>query len=261
MLKIPNLQSVNENMDLLNNYKIIIKYDGTEFSGWQRQQKQTTVQEKIETAIEIISKEKVNLIGSGRTDAGVHALGQTANFRISKDIDMRKFIYSLNSVLPSSISVNKIEKVHYDFHARYDAVSRSYLYIISQYKDPFMQRYSAFYGKQIEREGIERLNELSKFLIGEKDFSSFCRTKSEVNNKICKITNIHWSRRKNFIFMIIEANRFLHGMVRAITGTLVYMTDKNLGKDYLENILNSKNRTAAGAAFPGNGLFLNKIKY
>lgn len=109
----------------MNNYKLVIQYDGTEYSGWQIQKNQNTIQQKISDSIEIILKEKVNLIGSGRTDTGVHALGQVANFKTEQNIDVAKFIYSLNSILPNDIAVLKIEQVSEDFHARFDAKKKN----------------------------------------------------------------------------------------------------------------------------------------
>ena len=119
------------------NYKIKIAYDGTNYSGWQIQQNSISVQEKIKTGIEQITGEEVNLLGSGRTDSGVHAIGQTANFHLSKVIDKGKFLHSLNSVIPHDISILDIESVHKNFNSRFDAVSRSYIYIITTSKNPF----------------------------------------------------------------------------------------------------------------------------
>ena len=124
------------------NYKITIQYDGTQYAGWQIQENATTVQEVISESIENILQEKINLIGAGRTDAGVHALGQVANFTTGRELDLYKFKYSVNSVLPSDISIAKIEIAEENFHARFSAKKRSYIYLISYQKSPFFDRYS-----------------------------------------------------------------------------------------------------------------------
>ena len=223
----------------MNNYKLIIQYDGTNYAGWQLQKNAVTVQEKISEVINVIIKEKVNLIGSGRTDAGVHALGQVANFRTEKKIDINKFQYSLNAVLPKEISVNKIEKVSESFHARFDAINRSYLYIITHNKSPFLEKYSYFY-PQIKKINFYELNRISKCLLGEHDFTSFSKKNEELKEKKCTITDIHWRTDKEKTMFYISANRFLHGMVRTITGTLLYAAEKKLDTDYIQNILQKK---------------------
>ena len=156
----------------MKNYKLTIKYDGTNYAGWQIQKNSDTVQKQITSALEILTKEKINLIGSGRTDSGVHAMGQVANFRTENDIDIYRFKYSLNSILPLDISISSMEEVDENFHARFDPKKRSYLYLISQTKSPFYRNYSYFYHKEID---INKLNELSKGFMGEKDFTAFSR--------------------------------------------------------------------------------------
>lgn len=242
----------------MHNYKLIIQYDGTAYAGWQIQENAVTIQQKIIDAIEIITKEKVNLIGSGRTDTGVHAFGQTANFKIDKELTPDKFKYSLNSILPKDISIKTISEVNPDFHARFNAVKRSYLYFISKDKSPFLYKYSYHYRGVID---IPILNKLSKCLIGEHDFTSFARMNTEVENKKCTIYNIHWRHGKDVIVFYIEANRFLHGMVRTTVGTLLKAAKENLSEDYLLEILTKKNREYAGEAVPAKGLFLYKVKY
>ena len=242
----------------MNNYKLIIQYDGTNYAGWQTQENSITVQEKITEAIEIISGEKVNLIGSGRTDAGVHAVGQAANFRSEQEINIYKFKHSLNSVVPKDISILSMEKVDENFHARFDALKRSYIYLIINYKSPFYTAYSYFHYDKIN---CTYLNGVSKVLVGEHDFTSFCRKDSEPENKICFVNNIHWKETKGLILFHIEANRYLRGMVRTIAGTLLNAQKNNYDDKYLIDVLNAKDREAAGEALPAKGLFLFKVKY
>jgi tRNA pseudouridine38-40 synthase len=242
----------------MNNYKLLIQYDGTNYAGWQHQENAVTIQQKIVEAVNTLINEEVNLIGSGRTDAGVHALGQAANFKTEQELDLFKFKYSLNSILPKDISIIDIQRVHQDFHARFDAKKRSYLYIIVKNKSPFYDRYSYFYHGQLNC-GV--LNSLSSNFIGEHDFTSFCKKKSETENKICKVVTAHWKETKGLIFFLIEADRFLHGMVRTIVGTILHSYKNNLAESYIVKILESKDREAAGECAPAKGLFLYKVKY
>ncbi len=242
----------------MNNYKLIIQYDGTNYSGWQIQKNAQTIQQRISDAAETLLKEKVNLIGSGRTDAGVHALGQTANFRTESKIDTGKFLYSINSILPQDISIIKMEKAAEEFHSRFDARERSYIYLFSKLKTPFYFRYSYSYPGRID---CAKLNALSETFLGKKDFTSFARKSAEPENKTCNIYNIHWKQTNGLVIFKIEADRFLHGMVRTIIGTLLRAAGENLGRDFLDTVLNSLNREAAGEAVPAKGLFLFKVKY
>lgn len=242
----------------LNNHKLTIQYDGTGYSGWQIQKGQMTVQQKITESIQIILKEQVNLVGSGRTDAGVHALGQTANFRTEQELDQNKFLYSLNSVLPKDISILKMEKAAENFHARFDAKKRSYIYLISKYKSPFYDKYSWFYHFDVD---CAKLNMLTKAIMGRKDFSSFSRKNTDTKNKVCEIYEAHWKESRSMVIFYISADRFLHGMVRAITGTLLFTLKNNLGNEYIEKVIGNRDREKAAEAVPAKGLFLFKVKY
>ncbi|MFI5237614.1 MAG: tRNA pseudouridine synthase A, partial [Ignavibacteriales bacterium] len=147
------------------NYKITIQYDGTRYAGWQIQENATTIQEVISNSLGQILQEDINLIGAGRTDAGVHALGQVANFKLSKELDLFRFKHSLNSVLTHEISITNVESVEENFHARFNAKKRSYIYLISNQKSPFFDRYSYTLFSEFNQ---AKLNELSKALIGSK---------------------------------------------------------------------------------------------
>jgi len=242
------------------NYKLTIQYDGTDFAGWQFQPYQKTVQGIIVESIEILLKEKVNLIGAGRTDAGVHAWGQIANFKTSHKLDLKKFKYSLNSILPKSIAIPDISLARGNFHSRYDAVLRSYIYIFSLEKNPFYNRFS-YKAEYLANYNLEKLNLISKVLQGEKDFSSFAKSKTETQNKVCRINKIYWRRSGNFIIVLVEANRFLHGMVKTIVGTILQAYKEPNPTNYLNNILSAKDRRAAAQAVPSKGLCLFKVKY
>jgi tRNA pseudouridine38-40 synthase len=242
----------------INNYRMIVQYDGTNYSGWQIQANAITVQQKISDALKTILKEDINLIGSGRTDTGVHAWGQVANFKTNNNLDFYKFKYSLNSILPIDISIFKMDEVPEGFNSRFDARKRSYIYLISKIHSPFYFNYSYYYKGKID---CKKINDLAGSLIGEKDFTSFSKKSSDIENKICNIYNIQFRETKNFIIALIEANRFLHGMVRAIIGTLLYAQKENLDGEYIESVIKAKDRETAKEAVPAKGLFLFKVKY
>ena len=240
------------------NYKLTLQYDGTKYAGWQIQENALSVQEVIKSSIQQIIQEDVNLIGAGRTDAGVHALGQVANFTLNKELDLHRFKYSLNSVLPDDISINSIEPTGENFHARFSAKKRSYIYLISNQKSPFYNRYSYDYYSELNS---EKLNNISSVLIGSKDFTSFSKNNPEVQNKNCEVFEARWRKQKNLFIFYIEANRFLYGMVRAIVGTLLKAHSSENPIDYMEKIFEKKSRDAAADAVPAKGLFLYKIRY
>jgi tRNA pseudouridine38-40 synthase len=165
-------------------------------------------------------------------------------------------IHSIYSA--SDISILKIEEAVVNFNARFDAKKRSYIYLISTYKSPFLHPYSFFFSSRLE---ITALNNLSKLILGKHDFTSFCKRSGEIGNKICTIDTAYWKKTRGFISFLIEGDRFLHGMVRTIVGTLLNAQKNNLGKEYISGIINSRERSTASEAVPAKGLFLYKVKY
>jgi tRNA pseudouridine38-40 synthase len=240
------------------NYKMTIQYEGTEYAGWQIQENALTVQAVISHSIKQILQDEINLIGAGRTDAGVHALGQVANFIYKRELDLPKFRRSLNSILPKDISVSEIETVDINFHSRFSAKKRSYIYLIVGNKSPFYNRLAYHYYSEMK---TEILNELSLVLIGRKDFTSFSKNNPDVQNKVCEVYEAHWRNQKNLLIFYIEADRFLYGMVRAIVGSLIKAHSLSNGADHLKNIFLQKDRSFAADAVPAKGLFLFKVKY
>jgi tRNA pseudouridine38-40 synthase len=200
----------------------------------------------------------VNLIGSGRTDSGVHALGQVANFKTENEIDTYKFKHSLNSVLPKDISILEMGQIDEVFNARFDARRRCYIYLFSNFKSPFFQKYSYYYHETLD---CKLLNKLCLSLLGKKDFTSFARKNTETENKVCNVYEARWKETKGLIIFFIEADRFLHGMVRTIIGTLIKALKENQNEKFIEDIFSAKDREFAGEAVPANGLFLYKVKY
>ncbi len=244
----------------MQNYLLKIEYSGKHYSGWQIQPNVKTVQGEICKAITTITGNEINLIGSGRTDAGVHALGQVANFQIEEKLNLYKFKHSLNSLLSSDISIQKITEVPIEFHSRFDAKKRSYLYLFTNDKSPFYHDFSYHYPPLFNLD-LSKLNEISELLLGEKDFTSFSKKKTDTENMVCNITLAKWRKVKNKIIFRIDGNRFLHGMVRAIVGTILEIAEKELPSEEIVKIINQKSRESAGRAVVAKGLFLLDVKY
>lgn len=245
-------------MKFMFNYKMVIQYDGTDFCGWQIQKEQRSVQGEITNALNILLKKEISITGAGRTDAGVHAWGQAANFLYEEELDLYRFRYSLNSILPKEIVVREMNKIEQNFNARFSATSRSYFYIITNHRSPFWDKFSHQLYRALD---LNFLNRLSQLLIGKKDFSCFSKNISEQEKTICEIKEARWKRQGEMIFFFIEADRFLHGMARAITGTLLQLHDDKNAAGKLKNIIELKERSEAGISVPAKGLFLFKVRY
>ncbi len=244
----------------MQNYLLKIEYSGKHYSGWQIQPNVNTVQGEIEKVLKTILRSNLNIIGSGRTDAGVHALGQVANFSTEESLELYRFKHSLNSLLPSDISITKISEVPLEFHSRFDAKKRSYLYVFTKDKSPFYNDFSYNY-PPIFNFDISILNKISSLLLGEHDFTSFSKKKTDTENMVCNITLAKWRRVKNKIIFRIDGNRFLHGMVRTIVGTTLEIAERNLKCEEIVKIINQKSRESAGRSVVARGLFLLDVKY
>ncbi|GJQ62268.1 MAG: tRNA pseudouridine synthase A [Melioribacteraceae bacterium] len=242
------------------NYKMTIRYDGKKYAGWQKQLNAPTVQGELENALRICLRESVSITGSGRTDSGVHALGQVANFRIEEELDLFRVKHSINALVPDDIAVIKIEEVKEDFHSRFDAVNRAYIYLFSRNKSPFYKDYS-WYNPEVFGYDIATMNKISETLCGEHDFTSFSRKNEEQENKFCIIKDIHWKVTGDRLLFYISGNRFLHGMVRAVIGTLLKVHKGTNPEEKLHSILGQKDRSAASQSVPAHGLFLYKVRY
>lgn len=240
------------------NYKLVIEYDGTDYFGWQRQKSSTkTIQETIERSLKKITGEEVTLVGAGRTDAGVHAMNQSANFKTEQKFDLNKLLYSLNSVLPDSITIKKISKVRDDFHARYSAKSREYIYRISTVKRSVG---SAYYSRLIYDVDFKVIDELVKLFKGEHSFKSLCKNRNDKHDFKCNITEIGYKKKGSEIIFRIRANRFLHSMIRALVGCMI---DAGRGKLDVKTIKQKflKGEKIKTTYLPAKGLILNKIYY
>ncbi len=242
----------------MRNIKLMIEYDGTDFVGWQIQAYGRTVQEEIEKALGQILQEKVSVIGAGRTDAGVHARGQVANFRTQSILGLNAIQGGLQGLLPRDIAVHAADEVDDNFHARYSARERIYGYHISKHPTALNRRFCWFVKYELV---IDFMRQCADGIIGTHDFASFCAAKSDVKHHTCTVNFARWIERDAMLVFEIGANRFLHGMVRALVGTMVDVGRGYLTLDDFTKILEAKDRSAAGMSAPPQGLFLEEIIY
>ncbi len=239
-------------------YLVRLKYNGSEFCGWQIQPNSVTVQEVIEEKLSLLLNKDIKAIGCGRTDTGVHARDFYLHFDADNiEIGTKQLKYKLNSVLPFSIAITELRKVSNEFHARFSAISRQYKYYINLTKDPFKENFW-FVRQPLD---LKAMQEASKFLFDYEDFTSFSKLHTDAKTNLCKITQMDLETNENRIVLTITANRFLRNMVRAIVGTLVEI---GLGKRIpgdMKLIIEAKDRCKAGSSAPAKGLFLNEIIY
>ena len=242
----------------MRNIKLLIEYDGTNYVGWQRQENGKSIQGEIESVLLQILKEKVNVMGAGRTDAGVHARGQVANFRSETKLDFSSIKGGLNGLLPDDIVIKEVEEVHTDFHSRYSAKERQYSYTIVREPTALMRNLSWYVKYSLD---VGLMQQAAMVITGKHDFESFCKANSDVDHHICNVNSAHWEENNLVLIFKISADRFLHGMVRALVGTMVDIGRGYTPMDDLMTILEKKNRTDAGMAAPAKGLVLEKIIY
>jgi len=246
------------------NIKLTIEYEGTKYYGWQRQKSLLSIQGILEEKISQITQEKIMLNGSGRTDAGGHALGQVANFKTNSSIPLVELPFILNRMLPLDIRIKKAERVDDNFHARYNAVSKIYHYYVlnsnlnNSYLPIFLRNYVYCVYDKIN---LKEMKKASEFLQGEHDFTSFACSGSKIINWGRKIIDINITRKRNIFCFHIEANAFLYKMVRTIVGTLLEVGKGNINYLEIKKILEAKNRKMAGKTVPAKGLFLMKVNY
>ena len=243
----------------MRNIKITIEYDGTRYNGWQSQKNGTGIQEILTNAIHQVCSDVDKINGAGRTDAGVHALGQVANFKTNSQIPIDRIPNALNAKLPKDISIVKAEEVDEDFHSRYSAKKKTYRYQIynSQYRSPIYADIS--YPVKYDLD-IDKMKKEAKSLIGTYDFKGFMSSGSSVIDTVRTIYNIEVSKSEDLIIIEIEGNGFLYNMVRIIAGTLVDIGRGRITEN-MSTIIESKSRSMAGHTAPAHGLFLKKVDY
>jgi tRNA pseudouridine38-40 synthase len=240
--------------------KLILEYDGSRYAGWQRQPDQPTVQEAVESALFQLTQETVSVIGAGRTDSGVHALGQAASFRIQRQWTPREWVRGLNARLPEDIAVRSAAIASNDFHARYSARGKLYEYrILNRGERPALDR--AFLWHVHKPLDAAAMKHAATHLIGSHDFSSFEGTLTENEDPFCHLRQLSLRKRGDIITIQAYADRFLKHMVRAIVGTLVEVGHGKRAPETLATVLAAKDRTAAGRTAPPQGLFLLRVDY
>jgi len=243
------------------NIRLAIQYEGTDYCGWQRQKNAGSVQETIEKALSSILRHDVKLIGSGRTDSGVHASFQVANFITTRDIPLRKLKLALNSLLPDDICISGIAKTSISFNARKDCKSKAYEYLIYNTRrklTPFMRRYCIRVFHDLD---VSQMRKAASKLKGTHDFASFMGSRSGAKSSVRTIKKISVVKKGRYIKIRVEANGFLYNMVRAIAGTLIEIGRHRLKADDIGRILKARDRKEAGPNAEAKGLKLVNVKY
>ena len=239
-------------------YFLELSYNGTSYHGWQRQPNAISIQEVLENSLSLLLKSNIEIVGAGRTDAGVHAKQIMAHFDYPNCFDINQLKYKLNSFLPPEIAIQKIYLVQEEAHARFDATSRSYEYLITLEKNPFHIHNAYYLKKELD---LDMMNEAAKLLLNYTNFKCFSKSKTDVKTYNCNITEAVWERNDSMLIFRITANRFLRNMVRAIVGTLIEIGERKLNLKDLERIIKSENRSEAGYSVPAHGLYLTKVAY
>lgn len=241
-------------------YFLELSYNGKLYAGWQIQPKVTTVQETIQQAIsKLFSNRTINVVGCGRTDAGVHASKYYLHIDLPDKYEEHQLCYKLNKILPADIAIHKAIKVTSDAHARFDAVSRTYIYKINTLKNPFNTNFSCYYPYELE---LPKMNEAAQYLLGKNDFTSFSKLHTDVKTNICEVTEAFWEvTADNSLYFKISANRFLRNMVRAVVGTLIDVGRGKIPPNSVQQILTLKDRSKAGTSAPAHGLYLSDVIY
>jgi tRNA pseudouridine38-40 synthase len=244
----------------LKNFKLTIEYNGTNYHGWQRQHNSITIQEIIENAIENITGEQVIITGSGRTDKGVHATGQAANFYSNTKISAAKIPHALNSKLPKDIVVTDCQEVEQSFHARYSAKGKEYSYQIynNTFNSPFLREFSWHILHPLD---VKTMEEACKFFLGTHDFSAFKSSGSSIKTTVRTIYTFDISKEKNLIRITTSGNGYLYNMVRIMVGTLVEIGQGKMSSENIKKLLLSKDRSLSGITAPAQGLCLEKVFY
>ncbi|NWF92873.1 MAG: tRNA pseudouridine(38-40) synthase TruA [Syntrophaceae bacterium] len=245
----------------MRNIRLLIEYDGTNYQGWQVQARGPTIQGVIEEKLRLVTGEEIHLIGSGRTDSGVHAFGQVANFKTKTGLDASSIQKALNALLPPDIAILRAEEVGEDFHARKQCASKVYEYRIlnRDFRSAFYYGYAWYIPQPLD---LERMKKATEILIGEHDFSSFRSVGTPTRTAVRRVIRAEWRKgREGLLRFEIEANGFLKQMVRSLVGTLVEVGKGKISPEQFRKIIESRDRKEAGPTAPAHGLFLREVKY
>ena len=243
------------------NYKVVLKYDGTNFKGWQAQPNERTVQQAVEEALLRIFEEELRVYSSGRTDTGVHALGQVVNFISTKKITPEELLDKLNKNMPQDIRALEVREVPPDFHARYSAIGKTYRYTILRKKRPHHDRTTDVYywGGPLD---IEKIRKAASCLVGTHDFSSFGNNpRHPVVHKVKTVLKLDIQEQGDYIYIEVKGSGFLYKMVRSIVGTLIWVGTGKIPPEKMQDILGARDRTKAGPVAAASGLCLTEVEY
>jgi len=245
---------------LMRNIRLLIEYDGTNYAGWQWQKNAKTVQEILAKAVGQAFQEPVKIYGAGRTDAGVHAIGQVANFHTHSNIPSERLLLAINFYLPHDITVKETVDVPETFHAQYCAVSKVYQYTLFNdwIRTSLCRNFCYVCGFQLN---VDKMLDAAQYLIGTHDFTSFTTKALQEKNRIRTIKKLEMKKEEKYIYFTVEADGFLYNMVRSIVGTLIEVGRGKIAGESIKDILNAKNRNSAGPTSPARGLCLIEVKY
>lgn len=244
----------------MRNIKLVIEYHGKSFNGWQKQPNKLNIQGEIEQAIESITGEKIDLIGSGRTDAGVHSLGQVANFKTNSTIPIEKFAIAINSRLKKSIIIKSAEEVDERFHSRYSVHSKKYRYIINNSASGTAIYRELEYQFSIKLD-VEKMQKAAKYFEGEHDFAAFKASGTSSKNSVRKIFKAEVFKKDDRVYIELTGSGFLYNMVRIISGTLLDVGIGKIAPEDIPEIIESKDRKKSGKTLPAVGLYLVEVNY
>lgn len=244
----------------MKRYRLIVAYDGTNYSGWQLQDNAPTIEGELNQALEKLFQQEIQVTGASRTDAGVHACGNVAVFDADTSIPGDRIKYALNPLLPEDIRIMASEQVADDFHPRFCDTEKTYEYRILNTKDPLpmMRFYTYWYSRPLD---VEKMKEAASYIPGEKDFKSFCAAGAQVKTTVRKVTDAQVTRDGDVIVIRVKGEGFLYNMVRIIAGTLIRIGEGKWEPEQIKAIIEGCDRTKAGPTAPPQGLTLMKIEY
>lgn len=242
----------------MRNVKLLIEYDGTDFLGWQWQPNGRTVEGVLKSSLQSLLQTQPKMYGSGRTDSGVHALAQVANFKTTSTLSIRQVRDGLNYYLPSDIRILSAEDVADDFHARHSAKGRLYRYVISKYQRAIGRQYAWFYKPELD---VDSMNRAAEFLLGRHSFKAFARENPNERHYLCNVEQAGWRTKSDQLIFEIKANRFLHNMVRIIVGTLLEIGRRKKSPEVVSEMLLNEDKASAGTVVPPHGLFLVRVEF
>jgi tRNA pseudouridine38-40 synthase len=241
-------------------FKVILEYDGTYYAGWQRQPDQATIQATVEETLAMVAQERISIVGAGRTDAGVHALGQVASFRTDRTLSAADWLRALNGLLPKDICIKSVERAADEFHARYSAVGKLYEYrILNRPHRSALDRHRLWHLRRYL--DLDAMRAAAVTLVGLHDFSSFEGSPTDNTDPMCRLDRLTLHREGDLIRIEAYADRFLRQMVRALVGTLVEVGAGKRDADSLKAVLAAQTRAAAGKTAPPQGLYLVRVDY